>query len=539
MTHPLFSVQCYVRNRKQTIRRCLESVLSQDYPNIEFVIQDGASTDGTLEILRQYQDDRIKLISEPDAGPEEAFFKALKRCRGTFWCACLSDEALLPGALKRSADELQAHPEVGAIYGDAQVIDFEGNPLRTYRPAPDFSFEKFLIGQVMPLFSSAFFRLQAVRASPLTEGQNAADSELWLKMSAQYPIRYVPETFSRYGVGETTFSSNASLILRQLKPRLDAIDEVLRNTEAGRALTHLRKRAHAGIQLWYSQCLLNLGACQDGLQLAREALLSDARPDTLYDLWDKAAGFQRIIHAFSGDGCASSTSPMEFLYHYIQTAVERNEVPRAASIMSFVSLANDQDAFPRGMSRLLQIMMRKRPEPYAPQEQSAWIPTNLMSQYIRHFLQQEAPITLPLKKAGVERVFLYGGGDLGRVLYADCRSSGLTVATVIDQRGEGIQNQWPECPVLSPPQWRTAYQRDKEKQRNGSSAEEETIRRKNCLVLALYEENQETSALEMLQQESPTPPSSFPVTVSWRELVLFTHLYPSYRDCFLASSPQP
>ncbi|MBW1702357.1 MAG: glycosyltransferase, partial [Deltaproteobacteria bacterium] len=51
---PLVSIFCMCKDRRQTIRRCVESVLNQDYPNIEFVVQDGASTDGTLEILDKY-----------------------------------------------------------------------------------------------------------------------------------------------------------------------------------------------------------------------------------------------------------------------------------------------------------------------------------------------------------------------------------------------------------------------------------------------------------------------------------------------------
>src|SRR5579871_1764961 len=95
---PLVSIICFCKNRVQLIRRCIESVLNQSYRNIEFVVQDGASTDGTLELLQDYalRDPRIKIVSEPDSGHEEAFWKVLHRCQGEIIGTCLSDEQLFP-----------------------------------------------------------------------------------------------------------------------------------------------------------------------------------------------------------------------------------------------------------------------------------------------------------------------------------------------------------------------------------------------------------------------------------------------------------
>ena len=99
MNNPLVSIICVCKNRKEYIRQCVESVLSQNYENFEFLIQDGASTDGTVEIIQEYRDDRIKLVSEPDSGPGEALVRALHRIRGSIWGSCLSDEAMRPHAV--------------------------------------------------------------------------------------------------------------------------------------------------------------------------------------------------------------------------------------------------------------------------------------------------------------------------------------------------------------------------------------------------------------------------------------------------------
>ena len=93
------SIITVVRNCRDTIAGCIESVLAQTYKNVEYIVIDGASTDGTLEIIRQYQDRITKIISEKDAGPYDAMNKGLK---------CATGDVV--GFLH--ADDLYASPDV-------------------------------------------------------------------------------------------------------------------------------------------------------------------------------------------------------------------------------------------------------------------------------------------------------------------------------------------------------------------------------------------------------------------------------------------
>ena len=93
---PLVSITTIVRNRKESLPQTIMSVLSQSYPNIEYIVVDGASTDGTLEVIRQF-DDKIDLwISEPDRGTADAANKAISLARGdmVFWLS--SDDWIDP-----------------------------------------------------------------------------------------------------------------------------------------------------------------------------------------------------------------------------------------------------------------------------------------------------------------------------------------------------------------------------------------------------------------------------------------------------------
>ena len=108
---PLVTVITAVVNGKPYIAECLESVLSQDYPNIEHLVLDGGSTDGTLEVLRHY-DDRIALWkTEPDNGVYDAWNKALAEARGEWICFLGADDEFLPGAVSAYMNLAANQPE--------------------------------------------------------------------------------------------------------------------------------------------------------------------------------------------------------------------------------------------------------------------------------------------------------------------------------------------------------------------------------------------------------------------------------------------
>jgi glycosyltransferase involved in cell wall biosynthesis len=95
---PLVSIFMFVRNGGKSLRRAIDSVMGQTYPNIEFVVQDAVSTDATLDVLRSYGN-RVKVVSEPDSGPSEGLWRAMNRCTGEFVGWCLADEELSGEAL--------------------------------------------------------------------------------------------------------------------------------------------------------------------------------------------------------------------------------------------------------------------------------------------------------------------------------------------------------------------------------------------------------------------------------------------------------
>lgn len=120
-------------NQGRYIRGTVESVLAQQYPNLEYIIVDGGSTDDTLNILRQYPN--IKVISERDQGQWDAINKGFSLATGDIWGYINSDDTLLTGALDRVAREI--NPDLGRkiVMGRCKFIDQEGNLLGYEHPS--------------------------------------------------------------------------------------------------------------------------------------------------------------------------------------------------------------------------------------------------------------------------------------------------------------------------------------------------------------------------------------------------------------------
>lgn len=126
--HPqLATIITAVRNGKRTLPRTIESVTSQSYPHLEYIVVDGASTDGTPELLRQYENSIDVWISEPDTGISDAFNKGIALASGEFIALVNADDWLEPNHIAQSVHCLQ-HSNADFTFGDLLIHDFNGTP---------------------------------------------------------------------------------------------------------------------------------------------------------------------------------------------------------------------------------------------------------------------------------------------------------------------------------------------------------------------------------------------------------------------------
>jgi glycosyltransferase involved in cell wall biosynthesis len=204
-TLPLVSIVTPSYNQGPFIRATIESVLRQDYPNIEYWIIDGGSSDETLAVLREYEHDpRLHWISEPDRGQADAVNKGWVRCRGEVLGWLNSDDTYLPGAINAQVQVLQAHPEVGLVYGDAIYIDEQGNPGKLYRTRA-FNRQRFLHVSAIAQ-PSAFLRRRLLEWYGLLDIHlnHSIDFELFTRLMWETEFFYNKQTVATYRLHQTS-----------------------------------------------------------------------------------------------------------------------------------------------------------------------------------------------------------------------------------------------------------------------------------------------------------------------------------------------
>ncbi len=132
---PKISVVTPSFNQGQFIEETIRSVLMQGYPNLEFIIIDGASTDGTLEVLHRYEPWLAYWVSEPDRGQSHAVNKGIQRATGEIIHWLNSDDLLLPGSLTLVAQKFHQNPGVNLVVGQARIINERGEVTGELRSA--------------------------------------------------------------------------------------------------------------------------------------------------------------------------------------------------------------------------------------------------------------------------------------------------------------------------------------------------------------------------------------------------------------------
>ena len=123
----LISIVTPSYNQDRYIEETIRSVLLQDYPQIEYTIVDGGSTDNTVSIIRKYEDQLSWWVSEKDQGQTDAINKGFARAKGDILAWINSDDTYEPGVFTAAVKYFREHPNVGMIYGDCNYINESGS----------------------------------------------------------------------------------------------------------------------------------------------------------------------------------------------------------------------------------------------------------------------------------------------------------------------------------------------------------------------------------------------------------------------------
>jgi glycosyltransferase involved in cell wall biosynthesis len=213
---PLVSVVTPVFNGVKTIQRTIDSICAQDYPHIEHIVMDGASTDGTLAVLAA-NEGSLQWYSARDKGQSDAINRGFARAAGTHLTWLNADDWLMPGAISRCMEVFQTRPELGMVYGKLNLVRPDGTLIREWRGGYHRAFEgkyEDLLhwDNFIPQPGTLFSRQAWDAAGPLpTELYWSMDYYLFVKIAQNFPFTFIPFTTAALSVYPETKSASGGL----------------------------------------------------------------------------------------------------------------------------------------------------------------------------------------------------------------------------------------------------------------------------------------------------------------------------------------
>jgi glycosyltransferase involved in cell wall biosynthesis len=196
---PRVSIVTPSYNQARFLEETIRSVLLQGYPDLEYIVIDGGSTDGSVDVIRKYEPWLAHWVSESDRGQTHAVNKGWARATGEILAYINADDSYRSGTIGIAASAFCANPHSGMVYGAATIVDEAGSELRSWEATPFDLRTMLAVGNVVPQ-PSVFFSADALKdVGYLSEDwQMIMDYELCIRLGMQYPATCIPKTLTRF-----------------------------------------------------------------------------------------------------------------------------------------------------------------------------------------------------------------------------------------------------------------------------------------------------------------------------------------------------
>jgi hypothetical protein len=254
---PLVSIVTPSYNQAAYLEQTLTSVLEQDYPRLEYLVVDGASTDGSVEIIKKYSDRLAWWVSEKDSGQAEAINKGFSRAKGEILAWLNSDDYYLPEAISAAVKAFQDNPDVVLVYGNMLAVDERGQTTNLLK-YNQLRLEDLLCFQIIGQ-PAIFFRREAFeKAGQIDISYHCLlDHHLWLRIALQGRILHVDETWAaaRYHPAAKNRARAAEFGCEAFR----ILDWAQKQPELAEAIAGVERRARASAHRVNARYLLDGG----------------------------------------------------------------------------------------------------------------------------------------------------------------------------------------------------------------------------------------------------------------------------------------
>jgi len=229
MDKPLVTIITPVYNCEKYITETVKSVLSQDYPNLEYYIADDGSSDKSPDILMDLQetDNRIRVLCKSNEGEQKTVNLLLRFVTGKYFFIVNADDPLLPGCVSTMVDYMESNPDVLCAYPDWDMVDESGD-LKMHMKVRDYDFEWMVSHHTWLPSVGSIFRASVIQSVGYRDVSFKwlGDGDYWLRIGLAGKMAHVPQTLAtwRYRDGQASGAKSSD----RAKEHIRVIDKFYR-----------------------------------------------------------------------------------------------------------------------------------------------------------------------------------------------------------------------------------------------------------------------------------------------------------------------
>lgn len=270
---PLVSIITAVDKGEGHIEECIKSVLAQDYPNIEYIIQNRSRKNSIRQIFKKYQkpqyEHKIKIFSKDSRNQLGTLSRAIRKANGDVILIVNPDEVLLPHAVMWGVKNMKRYPKSGIIYGGTQIIDEKGEITDRFKTL-EVTLEKQYGIESFSSSHTVFIRRSALEKVGFGKDANldkSSDDKIWMRISQKIPAKHIFGVVTKYHPykNQRTVHATSKVSKKLVASKREIMDSLFNSAETPEEIKKMKGRAYASYDLWASEVSFNLKQPKEGV----------------------------------------------------------------------------------------------------------------------------------------------------------------------------------------------------------------------------------------------------------------------------------